>query len=241
MRKSWEKCCYGAATVLLGIIFLASAKTESVDSIAERLRQADIRTESSIPSQEANLAEQMIFSPEELKNQAAGRDGYLLREYLEKHPDGYLYQHYAGSYIDFNNVFVILFTGEKAAFDEELTQIGFETKVSLKAGKGSYFQNMENIQRMNDAITRINLKVLGEDGTEEEKALMQYYPNVQYDDKENIVMVRFVTDDDSLERVISLYEKLVGKYEGIVYGICGQADIQLRLCSEAVHPGAESE
>ena len=79
------------------------------------------------------------------------------------------------------------------------------------------------LDEMNESISQINLHVYIGEGSKEENRLMQYLPLAKYNgwvpegQTEGCIRVCLVAEEDEMETAIALFEKLVGKYEGVEY------------------------
>ena len=79
------------------------------------------------------------------------------------------------------------------------------------------------LNEMNETVSQINIRVCTGKGSEEENKLMQHMPLVDYNgwvsegQKKGFIQVSLVAEEDEMEAAIALFEKLVGKYEGVEY------------------------
>ena len=161
-----------------------------------------------------------------LKGQAASRDTYLLRQYLDSNRNSDLWNHFAGVYIDEEKQMVILLNCENDECKETLSKIGFENDYIIKQCEGSYFINHDISLKIGQTLSEIWNRVSNGEGTEEEKELMEYQPTTIFSDKENKIRVLLVSDTtDELAVAKSIFKKLVGDYDCLIFESAKEEDV----------------
>ncbi|MBP3729005.1 MAG: hypothetical protein J6H18_01885 [Lachnospiraceae bacterium] len=71
---------------------------------------------------------------------------------------------------------------------------------------------------INREISRINLRVLRDEGDEKEQTLMTHYPVLEYDYSNNGLVVKMVAEDSQgREAALQLFQELISDKEGIQF------------------------
>lgn len=218
--------------LILSIILLETFSSSAGESFCDT-REIEQRLRKKSQVQEMDQAEQVFTetydTPEELKNQAAGRDYSLLNQYLKEHADSKLYECYSGAFINQKNDLVIKISDQMDACRKELRAIPFETEIIIEKGQGSFFQYDAIITVINQRISEMNRAVLEGYANEKECEIMAFYPCADHDIINNQITVRLAAEGhEEQKKALELFREMTGDYEVVSFQFCEKEDVFLK-------------
>lgn len=149
----------------------------------------------------------------------------IIIDYVESH-DNELRCHFAGSYVneegnlvvnlscdtDYCKNFIINELGEELKYELRWIDIIFET------GKGSYYEVQKQLKDINEKMFGIYCRYYDGEKIEEYQKLMEAYPAVTYDIKENVIVANFRSQGKEKDQeIIDCFKSLISDDENIKY------------------------